>query len=243
MLEKVKNWLDQPENERNYFDGAMMMLQITGNKIQYANVIRNLDAKKGVVDYELERYVKNKVKAVESAQVQAMRDKVSIIAHNRNLDGSKYAHENHRGKRADHDSLPDEVKALYTENLGLLQSMREDHLQLRRLVLDESVTCLDAEQYPFLKDIIEKDERLHKNWKEYDEYTGDNGSAEEQQLEDDKARSLKAFRLLSMYKGHYKKKPTEAKKKQILELMPQILDPSKELIDELTEMGVYEKNG
>lgn len=243
MLEKVKNWLDQPENERNYFDGAMMMLQITGNKIQYANVIRNLDAKKGVVDYELERYVKNKVKAVESAQVQAMRDKVSIIAHNRNLDGSKYAHENHRGKRADHDSLPDEVKALYTENLGLLQSMREDHMQLRRLVLDESVTCLDAEQFPFLKDIIEKDKRLHDNWKAYDEYTEHEGSAEEQQLEEEKARSLKAYRMLNMYKGHYKKKPTEAKKKQILELMQQILDPSKELIDELTEMGVYEKNG
>lgn len=243
MLEKVKNWLDQPENERNYFDGAMMMLQITGNKIQYANVIRNLDAKKGVVDYELERYVKNKVKAVESAQVQAMRDKVSIIAHNRNLDGSKYAHENHRGKRADHDSLPDEVKALYTENLGLLQSMREDHMQLRRLVLDESVTCLDAEQFPFLKDIIEKDKRLHDNWKAYDEYTEHEGSAEEQQLEEEKARSLKAYRMLNMYKGHYKKKPTEAKKKQILELMQQILDPSKELIDELTEMGIYEKNG
>lgn len=243
MLEKVKNWLDQPENERNYFDGAMMMLQITGNKIQYANVIRNLDAKKGVVDYELERYVKNKVKAVESAQVQAMRDKVSIIAHNRNLDGSKYAHENHRGKRADHDSLPDEVKALYTENLGLLQSMREDHMQLRRLVLDESVTCLDAEQFPFLKDIIKKDKRLHDNWKAYDEYTEHEGSAEEQQLEEEKARSLKAYRMLNMYKGHYKKKPTEAKKKQILELMQQILDPSKELIDELTEMGVYEKNG
>lgn len=242
MLEKVTNWLNLPKEERNYFDGALLMLQVTGNRIQYANVIRNLNAKEGVVDYELEKYVKEKSKAIEKEQVAEMRSKVSVIAHERNLDGSKYGEHKGRGKRADHNELPDEIKALYTENLAILQSMREDHMQLRRLVLDESVTCLDAEQFPFLKDIIEKDLRLHENWKKYDEYGFDAESAEDKMQEDEKARSLKAFRLLNMYKGHYKKNPTEAKKKQILELMPQIINPSKELIDELTEMGIYEKD-
>ena len=240
MLEKIQKWLAVPQNQRDYKAGAMMMLQVTSNQIQYANVMRNLVAKSGVVDYELEKYVKAKAKAVEHAQVTAMREKVSEIAHKRNLDGSKYTANKNRGKRSDHDSLPDEIKALYTENLSLLQAMREDHVQLRKLVLDDKVTCLDAEQYPFLKDIIEKDEQMHKNWQAYDQYGAKPEDAEEQLAEEEKKRSLNAFRMLIMSKGQYKKKPTEKKKQQILELLGQIINPSAELIEELTEIGILD---
>lgn len=243
MLEKVRQWLELDKAQRDYQKGALMMLQITSNRIQYNNVVRNLAAKSGVVDYELEHYLKVKAKAVEKKQVEEMRAKVSVIAHQRNLDGSKYTHSQSKGKRQDHDELPDEIKALYTENLSLLQSMREDHLQLRNLVLDKNVTCLDAEQFPFLKDIIEKDERMHENWQKYDEYGMNALTAEQQMAEEEKSRSLKAFRMLNMCKGQYKKKRTEAKKQQILELLSQIIDPPKDLLDELANMGiVYEKN-
>lgn len=243
MLEIVRQWLELDQAKRDYQKGALMMLQITSNRIQYNNVVRNLAAKRGVVDYELEHYLKVKAKAVETKQVEEMRAKVSVIAHERNLDGSKYTHSQSKGKRQDHDELPDEIKALYTENLSLLQSMREDHLQLRNLVLDKNVTCLDAEQFPFLKDIIEKDERMHENWQKYDEYGMNALTAEQQMAEEEKSRSLKAFRMLNMCKGQYKKKSTEAKKQQILELLSQIIDPPKDLLDELANMGiVYEKN-
>ena len=43
-----------------------------------------------------------------------------------------------------------------------------------------------------------------------------------------------------MSKGQYKKKPTEKKKQQILELLGQIINPSAELIEELTEMGIID---
>lgn len=244
MQDKVRKWLELDSSKRDYKQGALMMLQITSNQIQYNNVMRNLNAKRGVVDYELTHYLKVKAKAVEKKQVEEMRAKVSVIAHERNLDGSKYSHSQGKGKRQDHEELPDEIKALYTENLSLLQSMREDHLQLRNLVLDKNVTCLDAEQFPFLKDIIEKDERMHENWQKYDEYGMNAMTAEQQMAEDEKSRSLKAFRMLNMCKGQYKKKRTEAKKQQILELLSQIIDPPEDLITELGKMGiVYEKNG
>lgn len=244
MLDKVRDWLALDPSKRDYQKGALMMLQITSNRIQYNNVIRNLAAKSGVVDFELENYLKVKAKAVEKAQVAAMREEVSVIAHKRNLDGSKYSHDQRRGKRVDHDSLPDEIKALYVENLSLLQAMREDHLQLRKLVLDDSVTCLDAEQFPYLQDIIEKDKQMRENWAKYDEYGASPEEAEDAMAEEEKSRSLKAFRMLNMCKGQYKKKPTEAKKQQILELLGQIIDPPQDLLDELAKMGiVYEKNG
>ena len=73
------------------------------------------------------------------------------------------------GKREDHDALPDDVKAKYVENLSLLQRMRELHLRLRSLSLENS-TCPDSERYPFLKELIALDKKLHANWEAYDRY-------------------------------------------------------------------------
>ena len=47
--------------------------------------------------------------------------------------------------------------------------MRELHLRLRSLSLD-NVTCPDSERYPFLKELIALDKKLHANWEAYDHY-------------------------------------------------------------------------
>jgi hypothetical protein len=77
--------------------------------------------------------------------------------------------ENRKGKRADHDSLPQNIQDLFTQNLSILQKMRELHLQLRNLSTTEA-TCPDSERYPFLKELIKLDKSLHENWKQYDEF-------------------------------------------------------------------------
>ncbi len=66
--------------------------------------------------------------------------------------------------------MPDEIKALYVENVSLLQKKREVHLKLRTLTLD-NVTCPDSERYPFLKKLIRLDKQLRKNWERYDKYS------------------------------------------------------------------------
>ena len=73
------------------------------------------------------------------------------------------------GKRADHDSLPDEIKALYVENLDIVHRMRELHLKLRTLSSEKS-PCPDSDRYPFLKELISLDKHLHANWDTYDHY-------------------------------------------------------------------------
>lgn len=49
--------------------------------------------------------------------------------------------------------------------------MREVHLKLRSLSTENS-TCPDSERYPFLKELIELDKRLHANWETYDHFVG-----------------------------------------------------------------------
>ena len=76
------------------------------------------------------------------------------------------------GKRADHDSLPIEIQALYVENGNIIHKMRELHMRLRSLSV-ENATCPDSERYPFLKELIALDKQYHKNWQVYDSWSAE----------------------------------------------------------------------
>ena len=54
--------------------------------------------------------------------------------------------------------------------------MRELHLRLRSLSLENS-TCPDSERYPFLKELITLDKKLHANWEAYDHYIVESGES------------------------------------------------------------------
>ena len=140
----------------------------TGSK----NIIRCIDSRKQFVEYQLQKYYNFRVAALTHAQVEEMSAQVETIAEEHHLTDDAATtpqHDRRTGKRADHDSLPDEIKAKFVENLSILQRMRELHLRLRSLSL-ENATCPDSERYPFLKELIALDKKLHANWEAYDHY-------------------------------------------------------------------------
>lgn len=49
--------------------------------------------------------------------------------------------------------------------------MRELHLKLRSLSTEDN-PARDCDRYPFLKELIGLDKKLHSNWETYDHYTG-----------------------------------------------------------------------
>lgn len=172
FTEQIKQWLETPESERDYTIGALYLLKLSGNQIMYKNIIAQIDRRHNVVEYQLQKYYNFRVQALTHAQVEEMAAQVATIADEHHLtdDASTVPEDERRlGKREDHDALPDEVKAKYVENLSLLQRMRELHLLLRSLSLENS-TCPDSERYPFLKELIALDKKLHVNWEAYDHY-------------------------------------------------------------------------
>ena len=172
FTEQIKQWLETPEAERDYAVGALYRLKLSGNQILYKNVVANLDNRHAVVEYKLQKYYNFRLAALTREQVAEMSAKVETIAEEHHLtdDASTVPEDDRRtGKRADHDALPDDIKAKYVENLSILQRMRELHLRLRSLSLD-SATCPDSERYPFLKELISLDKKLHANWEAYDHY-------------------------------------------------------------------------
>ena len=134
----------------------------------YKNIIAQIDRRLDVVEYQLQKYYNFRVQALTHAQVEEMSAQVEQIVAD-HIPLAAEADEKRTGKRADHDSLPDEIKARYVENLSLLHRMRELHLRLRSLSLENS-TCPDSERYPFLKELIALDKKLHANWEAYDHY-------------------------------------------------------------------------
>ena len=168
FTELIKQWLETPSNQRDYSVGALYLLKLSGNQIMYRNVVAQLDRRHDFVDYQIQKYYNFRVQALTHAQVEEMQQKVDVIVAE-HISLAANADEHKTGKRIDHDSLPDEIKAKYVENLSILQRMRELHLKLRSLSLD-TAPCPDSERYPFLKELIELDKKMHANWEEYDHY-------------------------------------------------------------------------
>ena len=168
FTELIKQWLETPSNQRDYSVGALYLLKLSGNQIMYRNVVAQLDRRHEFVDYQIQKYYNFRVQALTHAQVEEMQQKVDVIVAE-HISLAVNADEHKTGKRIDHDSLPDEIKAKYVENLSILQRMRELHLKLRSLSLD-TAPCPDSERYPFLKELIELDKKMHANWEEYDHY-------------------------------------------------------------------------
>lgn len=168
FTELIKKWLETPNDQRDYAVGALYLLKLSGNQIMYRNLVPNPSARAEFLEYQLQKYYNFRVQSLTHEQVEEMQQQVDeIVAEHIPLAANAGA--NQRGKRDDHDSLPDEIKAKYVENLSILRRMREVHLKLRSLSLD-TAPCPDSERYPFLKELIELDKKMHKNWEVYDHF-------------------------------------------------------------------------
>lgn len=175
FTELIKQWLETPSNQRDYSVGALYLLKLSGNQIMYRNIVAQLDRRHDFVDYQIQKYYNFRVQALTHAQVEEMQQQVDVIVAE-HISLAANADEHKTGKRDDHDSLPDEIKAKYVENLSILQRMRELHLKLRSLSLD-TAPCPDSERYPFLKELIDLDKKMHANWEEYDHFVATAPSA------------------------------------------------------------------
>lgn len=197
FTEQIKQWLETQEAERDYSVGALYLLKLSGNQILYKNIVAALDKRHDVIEYQLQKYYNFRVKALTHAQVEEMSAQVEAIVAEHIPLAAEADKQPQKGKREDHDLLPDEIKAKYVENLSLLQRMRELHLRLRSLSL-ENATCPDSERYPFLKELISLDKKLHTNWEAYDHYVAPGPVAEP-------SRSAKAKRSAAGAKKSAKK--------------------------------------
>lgn len=190
---KLQTWLSLPREDRDWDEGALMLLQLTGNKIMYRNLSVNPEGKANFIEGKLQQYLEFRLAELTHEQVKEMQHAVEEIVkeHTEFKSDDNEAKNFKAGKRADHDTLPEEIQALYVENLDIVHRMRELHLKLRTMSTTDS-TCADSDRYPFLKEFIKLDKKLHDNWNVYDHFVAKAETAESAEENETKLKAKKA---------------------------------------------------
>jgi hypothetical protein len=190
---KLQTWLSLPREDRDWDEGALMLLQLTGNKIMYRNLSVNPEGKANFIEGKLQQYLEFRLAELTHEQVKEMQHAVEDIVkeHTEFKSDDNEAKNFKAGKRADHDTLPEEIQALYVENLDIVHRMRELHLKLRTMSTTDS-TCADSDRYPFLKEFIKLDKKLHDNWNVYDHFVAKAETAESVEEAETKPKAKKS---------------------------------------------------
>lgn len=193
FTDKLQTWLSLPREDRDWDEGALMLLQLTGNKIMYRNLSVNPEGKANFIEGKLQQYLEFRLAELTHEQVKEMQQAVEEIVkeHTEFKSDDNEAKNFKAGKRADHDTLPEEIQALYVENLDLVHRMRELHLKLRTMSTTDS-TCADSDRYPFLKEFIKLDKKLHDNWNVYDHFVTKAETAESAEEAEAKPKAKKS---------------------------------------------------
>lgn len=227
LTPKIKEWLAAEPDKRDLKAGAELLLRITRNRILFANIMRNPVAKASLLEYHLQKILKNRLIDTTHEEVKLMMVQVDAIATARGLSAStRTPFQN--GKRADHDEFPDEVKQLYVENADLMRRMREAHTRLR-MINPQNSTCPDSDRYPLAKAIIEYDRRYRDNWNVYDHYVKGTPMAATVKAVDERTAQKNLVKTLNLLLGKYAKSPTDAAAERIKELYAQVGSPTETL--------------
>lgn len=179
--QKVLDWFNLPEANRDLVAAATLILQFTNNRIQYNNTMRFPERYRANIIYQMENIRKMIADGATKEVVAVLQTQAQPIVEEHKLNKPvSEADAIRRGKRADHDTLPAEIKKLYTDNVEIIGKMRGLHSSLVRIPDSDNV-CHASDRYPFLKELVALDKTYHDNWYKYDHYvlgqeTTDNGS-------------------------------------------------------------------
>ncbi len=180
LTEKIKSILEQKIEDVDLNEAALILLKVNRNQILYNNILAKQWKEKAV--YELQKIYDFRMQEDALKETAKMEKKVEkVIELNPELnEPAKEDEEPVKGKRADHDELPDDIKALFVENLHVFREMRKLHEQLK--LMHNHKPC---DRYPFLKELLELDKQHRANWDAYDAFVFDKKDPEPKKVDTD----------------------------------------------------------
>ena len=149
FTEKLKKWFDCEHTDANIREGALLLLQMNNNRHLYQLINFDPQGKLELLKYELQKHlnyriegmtiddVRNYDKAVTPV-LQTAVDKTSEadkiakqlaphlpVVESENLDSIVPSAIVAKGKRADHDQLPENIQAIWENNCALWKKIKE----------------------------------------------------------------------------------------------------------------------
>jgi hypothetical protein len=218
LTEKIQAYLNQSPGERNIVDGATMLLSLNRNQLFFQKVIRKPDSFADKVAYELRKHLQIRLDRQTVKDVVRMNQTVLPAAQLVLDEGAPIISTDEdtpqeakiaKGKRADHDTLPEEIRLLWEENAELWYRIKELFEQLKAM---EHATACD--RYEYLKQLDESEKRYRANMQAYDSFVPGTASGEDEKqdkVEDDPATIAKKVGAARKYLSDNKKKLADFK--------------------------------
>lgn len=150
FTQKIKEWFDKDHTDENIREGAMMLLQINNNKHLYQVISFNPQGKLELLKYELRKHLNYRNAGMTLDEVKEYDKKVTPIlqsAIDKTSEADKIAadlaphlpvYEDNediesltpkaliaRGKREDHDQLPENIQQIWDANAALWKKIKE----------------------------------------------------------------------------------------------------------------------
>lgn len=240
LTKKVKDWLDNPVD---VVEGATLLLQLNRNRIFFSNVMNRPEKYREKVIYELNKHYQIRLdqKTVEDVvemnrilipQAEKLlndfQPEVEDGITSEEKEDIQEKQAQFRGKRADHDTLPEEIKALWEKNGEIYFRIKEVFETLKQM--HNAQPC---DRYTYLKVLADLDSAYRSNLDRYDHYTGD---AEPQSTNEEPADIAKKVNAARKYISDNKKKLT-ALKNSDPEKFNELLAKIQERVDVLKQAG------
>ena len=149
FTQKIKQWFDSEHTDENIRDGAMLLLQINNNRHLYQQIMLRPQRMLEHLKYELQKHYDYRIKGLSLDEVRKFDGELTPLlqkAVDSTADADKLAAdvaphlpfvdaENTdsidataiiaKGKRADHDQLPDDIKEIWDANIQRWKRIKE----------------------------------------------------------------------------------------------------------------------
>lgn len=149
FTQKIKQWFDSEHTDENIREGAMLLLQINNNRHLYQQIMLRPQRMLEHLKYELQKHYDYRIKGLSLDEVRKFDGEVTPLlqkAVDSTADADKLAAdvaphlpfvdaENTysidataiiaKGKRADHDQLPDDIKEIWDANIQRWKRIKE----------------------------------------------------------------------------------------------------------------------
>lgn len=195
LTEDIRRWLDTPPAERDIKAGAELLLRLNRNRFLYHRALARPQAMLPKLEYELKKHLRLRLDGLTAADVAAMEREVmprvaalvgvppspdgtvggvpeggtpGVVMEGVAPDGAAGGVPGAApayGRRADHDLLPADVRAIYERGGVLFAKVKQLYAHL--LTMDGATAC---DRYEYLKQMAEAEAEYRRGWERYDGY-------------------------------------------------------------------------
>ena len=171
LTQDIRLWLDSPQEQRSLELGAEMLLRLNRNRYMNAQILRRRNFAK--LEYELNKHLRIRLEGLTTREVALMEQEAlpkieeSLAQGQPTISTDSDQPEGvFRGRRADHDTLPADLQALYERNGEIYFKMKQLFETLKGM--EDATPC---DRHELLGQLVACDKEYRDNWNAYDTWS------------------------------------------------------------------------